>query len=164
MDTLTAVVFQLGRRYQMYIALVNKVLYKHKITHQNYEMLITRVTEGSTIADADDPMMATKRLNRRSRSQMRDQQPSVADPKRNPVLLAELQRAWKQCPRRVSKDDWSEWLKILNIDLIRESPALSLRSCFPLAQACNSVARDMFNPAFLSCWNELSAEHQQVMN
>jgi FKBP12-rapamycin complex-associated protein len=163
MDTLTAVVFQLGRRYQIFIPMVNKVLHKHKISHQHYDVLVTKITDGSTIADAeDDPIMASKRHIKKGRNQLKDHPPSVPDPKRNPVSLLDLQRAWTQCPRRVSKEDWLEWLKILNIDLIRESPALALRSCFPLAQACNSVARDMFNPAFLSCWNELNDENQQV--
>jgi len=163
MDTLTAVVFQLGRRYQIFIPMVNKVLHKHKISHQHYDVLVTKITDGSTIAETeDDPIMASKRHIKKGRNQLKDHQPSVPDPKRSPVSLTDLQRAWTQCPRRVSKEDWLEWLKILNIDLIRESPALALRSCFPLAQACNSVARDMFNPAFLSCWNELNDEHQQV--
>lgn len=163
MDTLTAVVLQLNRRYQMFIPMVSKVLLKHKISHQKYDILVTKISDGgSTIAEAEDDPLLSRRYIKRGRNQVKDSSGSVPDPKRNPVLLIDLQRAWTQCPRRVSKEDWLEWLKILNIDLIRESPALALRSCFPLAQACSSVARDLFNPAFLSCWNELNDEHQQV--
>ncbi len=48
-----------------------------------------------------------------------------------------------------------EWLRRLGVELLKESPSPSLRSCWALAQAYNSLARELFNAAFVSCWMEL---------
>lgn len=37
-----------------------------------------------------------------------------------------LQKAWT-ATRRVSKDDWLEWLRRLSIDFLKESPSPALR-------------------------------------
>lgn len=43
MDTLCALVHQLGRKYHIFIPLVHRTLARHKITHQRYELLACRV-------------------------------------------------------------------------------------------------------------------------
>ena len=43
--------------------------------------------------------------------------------------------------RRVSKDDWIEWLRRLRIELLKESPSPAFRSCWALAQTYNPLAR-----------------------
>ena len=47
--------------------------------------------------------------------------------------------------RRVSKerelDDWTEWLRRLSVELLKESPSPVLRSCQVLAQEYNPLAR-----------------------
>ena len=43
--------------------------------------------------------------------------------------------------RRVSKEDWIEWLRKLSIELLKESPSPALRSCWALAQSYNQLAR-----------------------
>ena len=43
--------------------------------------------------------------------------------------------------RRVSKDDWLEWLRRLSLELLKDSSSPSLRSCWALAQAYNPMAR-----------------------
>ena len=48
-----------------------------------------------------------------------------------------------------------EWLRRLGVELLKESPSPSLRSCWALAQAYNTLARELFNAAFVSCWMEL---------
>ena len=63
-------------------------------------------------------------------------------------------KAWTNTGR-VSKDDWSEWLRRLGVELLKESPSPALRSCWALAQAYNTLARELFNAAFVSCWMEL---------
>lgn len=54
-------------------------------------------------------------------------------------LLGGLQ-AWGAA-RRVSKDDWLEWLRRLSLELLKDSSSPSLRSCWALAQAYNPMAR-----------------------
>lgn len=43
--------------------------------------------------------------------------------------------------RRVSKEDWMEWLRKLSIELLKESPSPALRSCMALAQTYSPLAR-----------------------
>ncbi len=57
----------------------------------------------------------------------------------NPDPLCIFQ-AWI-ATRRVSKDDWMEWLRRLGIELLKESPSPALRSCWALAQTYNPLAR-----------------------
>lgn len=65
-----------------------------------------------------------------------------------------LRLAWT-ASRRVSKDDWLEWLRNLSIGLLKESQSPALRSCLALAQNYSQLLRDLFNAAFVSCWTEL---------
>ncbi|CAH1772250.1 unnamed protein product [Owenia fusiformis] len=159
MDALSSLVVQMGRRYQTFIPMVNKVTAKHRIVHQKYEILLCRVIKGSTIAEEDEPLLHKQRTRKpRMADAGQDTQENTTIKKLH-VSSANLQRAWL-VTRRVSKDDWTEWLKRLSIELLKESPSPALRSCWALAQTYNPLARDLFNAAFVSCWTELS-EHQQ---
>ena len=45
MDTLTALVYQLGKKYKIFIPMVDKVILKQKISHQGYELLRDRILQ-----------------------------------------------------------------------------------------------------------------------
>ena len=49
-------------------------------------------------------------------------------------------QAWGAA-RCVSKDDWMEWLRRLSVELLKESPSPSLRSCWATAQSYPPLAR-----------------------
>ena len=168
MDTLIKFAHQMGFRYRIYIPLMSKILSRHKLSFPNYEQLVKSIHDGVDVDEIDvDNLLSTaetsrKKFNRRAREKGETQpSPTTTESKRSNAL-DEIRQTWAQSPRRVSKEDWLEWLRNFNVHLIKESPALSLRSCFPIAQACNSVARDLFNPAFLTCWNELNQDQQKV--
>jgi hypothetical protein len=72
-----------------------------------------------------------------------------------PVNQLQLQRAW-DVSQRSTPDDWNEWMRRFTVELLRESPSSCLRSCSPLAQSYEPLARELFNAAFLSCWEELT--------
>ncbi|KAJ9575042.1 hypothetical protein L9F63_007777, partial [Diploptera punctata] len=144
MDTLCALVAQLGRKYHIFIPLVHKI-----------------VTD-TTIAEEDDYQTMK---NRSARHKNRDIALTSSDTttiKRLHVSPANLQRAWT-ATRRVSKDDWLEWLRRLSIELLKESPSPALRSCWALAQTYSQLPRDLFNAAFVSCWTELSEPMQNEL-
>lgn len=56
------------------------------------------------------------------------------------ILFCFVLQAWGAA-RRVSKDDWLEWLRRLSLELLKDSSSPSLRSCWALAQAYNPMAR-----------------------
>ncbi len=70
-----------------------------------------------------------------------------------------LAKAWETAQRSTEKD-WQQWLWGLNIQLLRESPIPSLRACHSIAQAHAAIATELFQPAFLACWLEMSENYK----
>ena len=62
-----------------------------------------------------------------------------------------------------SVSDWAEWLRVLRIELVRESPNHAIRSCANLAQVNRSVAKELFNAAFVSCYLYLQPPHKGTL-
>lgn len=54
-----------------------------------------------------------------------------------------------------TKEDWIEWMRSLQVELLKQSSNSALRLCAVLAQRYHPLAADLFNAAFLSCWGEL---------
>ncbi|XP_063292058.1 serine/threonine-protein kinase mTOR [Pelobates fuscus] len=163
MDTLSSLVFQLGKKYQIFIPMVNKVLLRHRIMHQRYEILTCRILKGYTLADdEEDPLIYQHRLLRGNLGDSFAGALDTGPMKKLHVSTTNLQKAWGAA-RRVSKDDWLEWLRRLSVELLKDSSSPSLRSCWSLAQAYNPLARDLFNAAFLSCWSELNEDQQDEL-
>ncbi|XP_075695475.1 serine/threonine-protein kinase mTOR isoform X1 [Rhinoderma darwinii] len=164
MDTLSSLVFQLGKKYQIFIPMVNKVLLRHRILHQRYEILTCRILKGFTLADEEeDPLIYQHRTLRGNLGEPFSSGPLDSGPmKKLHVSTTNLQKAWGAA-RRVSKDDWLEWLRRLSVELLKDSSSPALRSCWSLAQAYNPLARDLFNAAFLSCWSELNEDQQDEL-
>ncbi|TRY96882.1 hypothetical protein DNTS_015423 [Danionella cerebrum] len=164
MDTLSSLVFQLGKKYQIFIPMVNKVMLKHRINHQRYDVLICRIVKGYTLAEEEeDPLIFQHRQLRANQSETLVSGPVESGPmKKLHVSTTALQKAWGAA-RKVSKDDWLEWLRRLSVVLLKESSSPALRSCWSLAQTYIPLARDLFNAAFLSCWSELSEDQQDEL-
>ncbi|XP_015906953.1 serine/threonine-protein kinase mTOR [Parasteatoda tepidariorum] len=165
MDTLCSVVIQLGKKYQIYIPMVHKVLTKHRINHQRYDVLISRIIKGTAVEENDDPLMYPKRKTsaKSHENDISQANSEVGNPRRKlQINIANLQRAWASA-RRVSKDDWLEWLKRMSVVLLKESPSPALRSCCALAESYDQLPRDMFNAIFLSCWSELHEKQQNEL-
>lgn len=172
MDTLIKFTYQMGRQYEIYIPLMEKILAKHKLQFPMYEQLVADIRAGVDIEEMDvESLISVSAANgnrrlmaRRARETREQQQQAPTTDAKRTTTLEEIRQSWADGARRISKEDWLEWLRKFNIDLIKESPSLALRSCYPIAQASNAVARDLFNPAFLTCWNELNPEQQKVTN
>uniref|UniRef100_A0A8C6M5E7 Serine/threonine-protein kinase TOR n=1 Tax=Nothobranchius furzeri TaxID=105023 RepID=A0A8C6M5E7_NOTFU len=164
MDTLSSLVFQLGKKYQIFIPMVNKVMLKHRVNHQRYDILICRIVKGYTLAEEEeDPLIFQHRQTRGNKGDALVSGPVEPGPmKKLHVSTTALQKAWGAA-RKVSKDDWLEWLRRLSVVLLKESSSPALRSCWSLAQTYIPLARDLFNAAFLSCWSELSEDQQDEL-
>ncbi|GFN76929.1 mechanistic target of rapamycin (serine/threonine kinase) [Plakobranchus ocellatus] len=163
MDTLCTLVIQLSHKFTIFIPMVTKVMHRHRITHQRFHMLMARILKGTTIAEEeDDPILMKKeRLDqlKKKGKDRQDYQPDTTGIKKLSVNFDTIKRAL-ETGRRVSKEDWMEWLRKLSIELLKESPSPALRSCLVLAQTYTGLARDLFNSAFLACWTELTELQQ----
>ncbi|XP_041981966.1 serine/threonine-protein kinase mTOR [Aricia agestis] len=157
MDTLCALIVQLERRYIDFIPLVQKVIVKHRIQHQNYEKLLAKIQQPKSSGDVDDFIQNSRRKPRNNNQEARivpcDNSPSF---RKLYVNAQSLKVAWT-VSSRVSKDDWLEWLRRFSIGLLTESHSPALRACLSLAHNYSQLLRDLFNAAFVSCWTELDS-------
>lgn len=133
---------------------------KHKIQHTKYEILISKLQNDTTLADDSDFKIPRNRLKAKARDSGLASESAMIQ--RLKVSSTDLQHAWT-ITRRVSKDDWLEWLRKLSIELLKQSPIPALRSCLSLAQTYSQFPRDLFNATFVSCWTELSEPMQKEL-
>lgn len=160
-ECLRSLVLQLGRKFCIFIPMVQKVLNKHKIQNIKFEVLLSKIQTDTTMSDETDLGIRRNKFKFRGR----DDAPVSNDSsmsQRLKVSVKNLQQAWTPS-RRVSKDDWLEWLRCLSLELLKQSPIPALRSCLPLAQTYSQLPKDLFNAAFVSCWSELSEEKQKSL-
>lgn len=158
--TLCSMVIQLGKNYLIFVPLVNKILIKHKINCNEYNKLLAKLQSNTTLALDDEFRLRQARFKNREVSAVASVDSNTI--RKLTVQESDLQILW-QSTRRVSKDDWIEWLKTLSIGLLKESQSPALRSCKTLAQNYPQLLRDLFNAAFISCWTELTVERKNQL-
>ena len=156
LDTLCALVFSLGYEYLIFIPMVNKLLVKSKISHPNYELLVAKLLKGESLPQDLSP--------ERKFGDGRVDDESSTDPSawKLAVNPDHLKNAW-EASQRSTREDWQEWIRRLNLELLKESPSPALRSCATLASSYSPLAKELFNAAFLSCWVELDEQSQEEL-
>ncbi|XP_018572076.1 serine/threonine-protein kinase Tor [Anoplophora glabripennis] len=160
MECLCSLVMQLGRKFCIFVPMVQKVLNKHKIQNRKWDILVSKIQADSTMADESDLSMPRKNRMKNRGDPGLPSDSTISQ--RLKVSEKNLQQAWTP-NRRVSKDDWLEWLRRLSLELLKQSPIPALRSCLPLAQTYSQLPRDLFNAAFVSCWTELKEPMQKEL-
>ncbi|KAF5285925.1 hypothetical protein FQA39_LY04386 [Lamprigera yunnana] len=160
METLCSLILQLGRKFNIFVPLVNKIMQKHKIQHTRYETLVSKISIETTLAEDIDFSLSRQKTKKSRELSMSSSDTTVIQ--RLKVSASNLQQAWTPA-RRVSKDDWLEWLQRLSIELLKQSPIPALRSCLSLAQTYSQLPKDLFNVAFVSCWTELNDAMQKEL-
>ena len=156
LDTLCALVFSLGYEYLIFIPMVNKLLVKSKISHPNYELLVTKLLKGESLPQDLSP---ERRFGDGRVDDVSSTDPSAWKLAVNPD---HLKNAW-EASQRSTREDWQEWIRRLNLELLKESPSPALRSCATLASSYAPLAKELFNAAFLSCWVELEEQSQEEL-
>ncbi|XP_063895225.1 serine/threonine-protein kinase mTor isoform X1 [Helicoverpa armigera] len=161
MNTLCALIVQLGREYIDYIPSVDRILIKHKIQCPNYIVLVTRLQAISTLASDDDYLDET-------RLRLRNQKTDVVGPgdiqtiQKLSLNVSNLRKCWS-IKNIVSKEDWMEWLRQLSVAFLTESNSPAIRACSSLAQNYPQLASELFNAAFMSCWTELDDKSRKEL-
>ncbi|XP_076064565.1 serine/threonine-protein kinase Tor isoform X2 [Oratosquilla oratoria] len=159
MDLLCALATQLGRSYECFVPGVHRITAKHKIHHPRYDILVAKVVKGLMVTEEEMSVITVHQRNRRPKSRDEHSDPDTTAIKKGTVGVQSLQRYWA-FTRRVSKDDWLEWLRRFSIELMKASPSPALRSCYPVATTYVQLSRDLFNAAFVSVWSELNESLQ----
>lgn len=155
LETLCALVFQLGPDYIHFIPSVQKVLLQNKVPHQNYALIISKLQKGEPLPQDLSP-------DERYGEDDEDLNPAEIQTKKLAVNQQHLKQAW-EASSKTTREDWVEWMRRFSVELLRESPQQALRACTPLASIYNPIARSLFNSAFVSCWTELYDQYQEEL-
>ncbi|KAF2071336.1 hypothetical protein CYY_007349 [Polysphondylium violaceum] len=160
LNTLCSLVYQLGSDYAIFIPMVGKVLSKREISNQNYELLVSKLLKNQQLINGNNP---NEEINLNSNEIIESNTVSPEIPvKKLKANEQHLKNAW-ETSQRSTKEDWSEWIRRFSVELLRESPSPSLRSCLSLAQDYHPLVKELFNAGFVSCWTELHEQYQDEL-
>lgn len=128
-ETLCALLIQLGPKFQIFLPLVQRVMTKHKIVHSRFESLVDKVQSEARlggqgrfeVGEHDHLMLSNLRLRQARNKNQRAELGLVSAADHNTIKKlsndpSNLQKAWT-ATRRVSRDDWLEWLRSLSIGM-----------------------------------------------
>ncbi|KAK3827302.1 MAG: armadillo-type protein [Linnemannia gamsii] len=153
MDVLCLLAVQLGQDYLNFVPLVQKVLARERINHVNYNLIATKLLNKEPLPSAsvlvgmgDDRYVVST-----------DVPQPLSDDKKLRVNPLPLRRAW-DTQSRSTKEDWTDWIRRLTLEMLKETSSHSLRACADMATSFPPLARELFNSAFMSCWTVLPDE------
>ncbi|KAG8995960.1 phosphatidylinositol kinase- protein kinase tor1 [Tulasnella sp. JGI-2019a] len=152
MDTLCVLVVQLSADYAIFVPMVNKALVRNRMSNPRYEGLVARLMKGERMLYEycpPDPWIEVK---------MEPQ--AMAEISKMMVNQQHLKEAW-DISNTSTREEWLEWIRRLAVEFMKESPSHALRACKSLADSYAPLARELFNPAFVSCWTELYDTYQE---
>ncbi|KAI7538291.1 TOR1 phosphatidylinositol 3-kinase, partial [Hortaea werneckii] len=155
METLCALVFQLGPDCLHFVPTIDKILAQHKINHTAYALIVNKLKR-------NEPLPQDLSPDERFGDEDDDQYPTEIATKKLAVNQQHLKNAW-EASQKSTKDDWIEWMRRFSVELLKESPQQALRACTPLASIYTPLARSLFNSAFVSCWTELYDQYQEEL-
>ena len=148
MDVICAIIYKKQQESYIYLSAINKVVGEKSIIYPKFNEISNALYRGGILPavdyvfDKDDDSVVL--------------QASILQPRPYRGDTSVLQGLWKQAITLSTKEDWKEWNRRFALQMIRESPDPSLRSCHALAQAINPFANELYNAAFTSMWNELN--------
>lgn len=155
METLCALVFQLGQDYLHFVPTIDKILVQQRINYPSYTMIINKLKKNESLPQDLSP-------DERYGEDDDDQYPADIATKKLAVNQQHLKNAW-EANQKSTKEDWQEWMRRFSVELLKESPQQALRACTPLATIYPTLARILFNSAFVSCWTELYDQYQEEL-
>ncbi|KAI0793741.1 atypical/PIKK/FRAP protein kinase [Fomes fomentarius] len=154
LDTLCALMVQLGSDFAIFHPTIRKTTMRHRISHLRYDNLIDKLLKGERLPQE------TSVLDLASDNSKATDFQAPAESTKMAVNQQHLKQAW-DVSQVATKDDWYEWIQKLSVEFMRESPSHALRACMSLVDVHQPLARELFNAAFVSCWGELYDQYQE---
>ena len=177
MGVLCLLVYHLGTDYAIFIPIIHKTITSVHYSHSKYSSVIDRLLKNQPLApystiemDSAEVRYLTELLN-----VPLEEVPSVvslsgdddSDVKEKDEKLQVSQKLILKTAYSASniatKDGWIKWLRSFSLELLQQSPVVSLRLCANLASQFEPVTRNLFNIAFVSIWNILSDRNQELL-
>ncbi|KAF7309844.1 Serine/threonine-protein kinase TOR [Mycena indigotica] len=156
METLCSLVIQLGSDFAIFVPMINQSLIRTKMNHPRYESLITKLLNGERLQE-DNILESILKENVRL-----PEFSAPAEANKLVINQTHLRQAW-DVSRVFSASDWTEWMRRVRLEFMKESPSHALRACMSLVDAHPPLAKELFNAAFLSCWTELYDQTQDEL-
>lgn len=154
------------------ISSLNKLqcLLRNRISHPKYENLISKLLNGEHLpqetgvlellyVSAIHRLAAVTNIHSMSENLQAPEVSAPADATKMAVNQQHLKQAWN-ISQVATRDDWINWMHKLSVEFMKESPSHALRACMNLVDIHPPLAKELFNPAFLSCWSELYDQYQ----
>ncbi|BBN14806.1 serine/threonine-protein kinase mTOR [Marchantia polymorpha subsp. ruderalis] len=174
-DAICALAVPLGTDFVMFIPSTRKLLQRHRIVHKQFDDIEARLKRREPVVldmlnfePATPPNSFSEVLS----SPMHSFLGLDSDGERyddgldSSVSLkvneGHLKSAWESS-HRSTKEDWTEWMRHLSVELLKESPSPALRTCAGLAQLQPHVARELFAAGFVSCWSQLNENYKMQL-
>ncbi|KAJ7180725.1 phosphatidylinositol 3-kinase [Mycena filopes] len=157
LDTMCSLVVQLGSDFAVFVPMINQCLVRTKVSHPRYESLITKLLNGERLSQENNVLELI--LNESSKT------PEFSAPAEATKLIVNqmhLRQAW-DTSHVITQSDWTEWIRRVRLEFMKESPSHALRACMSLVDAHPPLAKELFNAAFLSCWTELYDQYQEEL-
>ncbi|KAF1821278.1 TOR1 phosphatidylinositol 3-kinase [Dissoconium aciculare CBS 342.82] len=155
LETLCALIFQLGQDYLHFVPMIDKILVHQRINMTAYNLIVNKLKK-------HEPLPQDLSPDERYGDEDDDQYPTEIATKKLAVNQQHLKNAW-EASSKLTKDDWQEWMRRFSVELLKESPQQALRACANLASIHAPLARSLFNSAFVSCWTELYDQYQEEL-
>ena len=155
METLCALIFQLGQDFLHFVPMIDKILAQQRINFTAYTLIINKLKKHEALPQDLSP-------EEKYGDEDEDQYPAEIATKKLAVNQQHLKNAW-EANQKSTKEDWQEWMRRFTVELLKESPQQALRACTNLASIYAPLARSLFNSAFISCWTELYDQYQEEL-
>lgn len=149
MDTLSALVVQLGTGYAVFISSIDRVMKRHKIHQPLYEKLVAKLLKGEKLAQDLIPDTSVPPPPA--------QNPPPNDAPSNPV---HLRRSW-QLGDYTTDEQWDQWMKDMASAFVSEAPSLTIRACRPVVYSYADFALQLFPIAFVACQSGLPEDYKR---
>ncbi|KAK7686283.1 hypothetical protein QCA50_010507 [Cerrena zonata] len=154
-DTLCALVIQLGSDYAVFIPMIQKCLVRNRINHPRYDSLIGKLLNGERLPqEAGAPEIISGDSSKAAEFS------APAEATKMIPNQQHLKQAW-DVSQISGREDWLKWMHNLSVEFMKESPSHALRACMSLVDVHAPVAKELFNAAFISCWADLYDQYQE---
>ncbi|KAJ7086196.1 atypical/PIKK/FRAP protein kinase [Mycena epipterygia] len=150
LNTLCALIVQLGSDFVIFVPTISKCLLRHPITHAGYDRAVTALLNGERLTLEPNALL----MNDPKVAEF-----APAEAAKLTVNQIHLKQAWDTAQIN-ARQDWIDWIHRLGVEFIKESPSHALRACMSLVETQSPLAKELFNAAFLSCWTELYEQYQ----
>ena len=158
LDAMTVVALAQGRDFFRFIPLLAPVINRKGIQHAAFDKLLTsNLNSPAKLAELTSESLRLMELKISDLTLVNEDFGGPGGSRQLAINEALLLKSFNpsQCSDR---DGWFEWIRRLGIELLRESPSPALRSCASLANIYYPLGKELFNAAFASCLDDLSAE------